>query len=89
MALLRRAHRRHPDDFCVNFELGRALSEIKPPRLEEAIGYYRCCVPRGFADAGLAPPSAATANSALFRRANFRKRYHADGGHASTGSSFK
>jgi tetratricopeptide (TPR) repeat protein/tRNA A-37 threonylcarbamoyl transferase component Bud32 len=41
VALLRRAHRRHPNDYWINFELARALSAIKPPQLEEAIGFYR------------------------------------------------
>ena len=29
------------------------------------------------------------ASALLFRRANLRKRYHVDGGHACTGSSFE
>ena len=33
--------------------------------------------------------AAVTARAPLFRRANFRSRYPADGGHACTGSSFK
>ena len=33
--------------------------------------------------------SPATESAVLFRRANFLKRYAADGGHASTGSSFR
>ena len=33
------------------------------------------------------PTTDAVASTALFRRANLRKRYHADGGHACTGSS--
>ena len=33
------------------------------------------------------PTTEAIVKVAFFRRANFRKRYHADGGHACTGSS--
>jgi serine/threonine protein kinase/tetratricopeptide (TPR) repeat protein len=40
-ALLRRTQRQHPEDFWINHELGRYLRDLKPPRLEEAIGYFR------------------------------------------------
>jgi tetratricopeptide (TPR) repeat protein/serine/threonine protein kinase len=43
-ALLRRAHQRHPDNFWINLLLGRALSELKPPRLDEAIGFCRAAL---------------------------------------------
>jgi serine/threonine protein kinase/Flp pilus assembly protein TadD len=42
--LLRRAHGQHPDDFWINHELGKYLRELKPPRLEEAIGYFRAAL---------------------------------------------
>ena len=48
---------------------------------------------KGFKAARATTPATATTeaviNAALLRRANFRNRYHADGGHASTGSSCK
>jgi tetratricopeptide (TPR) repeat protein len=43
-ALLRRTHRLHPDDFWINYELGRYLRVLNPPRLEEAIGYFRAAL---------------------------------------------
>jgi serine/threonine protein kinase/Tfp pilus assembly protein PilF len=39
--LLRDTQRQHPDDFWINHELGKYLRDHKPPRLEEAIGYFR------------------------------------------------
>jgi serine/threonine protein kinase/tetratricopeptide (TPR) repeat protein len=39
--LLRRTQPQHPDDFWMNHELGLCLCDSKPPRLEEAIGYFR------------------------------------------------
>jgi serine/threonine protein kinase/tetratricopeptide (TPR) repeat protein len=43
-ALLRRMQRQHPDDFWINHELGKCLSALKPPQVEEAIGYFRTAV---------------------------------------------
>jgi serine/threonine-protein kinase len=42
--LLRRTHRQYPDDFWINHELGKYLRELKPPRLQEAIGYFRAAL---------------------------------------------
>jgi tetratricopeptide (TPR) repeat protein/serine/threonine protein kinase len=43
--LLRQAQQRHPDDFWVNHELAYYLrSKMKPPQLDEAIGFYRVAV---------------------------------------------
>jgi Flp pilus assembly protein TadD len=38
---LSRARQRHPDSFSINIQLGNALARVKPPRLEEALGFYR------------------------------------------------
>jgi serine/threonine-protein kinase len=35
------AQRKHPDDFWINYQLAYYLMETKPPRTEEAIGFYR------------------------------------------------
>jgi tetratricopeptide (TPR) repeat protein/serine/threonine protein kinase len=43
-ALLRRAHRQHPDDFWINQDLGSLLSNAKPPRHDEAIPFYVAAV---------------------------------------------
>ncbi|MHC4922212.1 MAG: protein kinase domain-containing protein, partial [Planctomycetota bacterium] len=34
------AQRVHPDDFMLNFRLGRVLEQLDPPRFEEAAEYY-------------------------------------------------
>ena len=41
---LRRAQQRHPDDFWINHQLAVYLKNSKPPRMDEAIGYYRAAV---------------------------------------------
>jgi tetratricopeptide (TPR) repeat protein len=41
---LRRAQQRFPTDFWINQHLARALQEAQPPRLEEAVGFYRVAV---------------------------------------------
>jgi serine/threonine protein kinase/tetratricopeptide (TPR) repeat protein len=43
--LLRRAQQRYPADFWLNHQLAWMLANnVQPPRLEEAIGYYRAAV---------------------------------------------
>jgi tetratricopeptide (TPR) repeat protein len=42
--LLREGQRRYPDDFWVNHHLAAALRSLKPPQLEEAVGYYRAAL---------------------------------------------
>ena len=42
--LLRQAQRVYPDDFWINQNLALLLAEMKPPRLEEAIGFYRAAL---------------------------------------------
>jgi serine/threonine-protein kinase len=44
VALLRQAQQRYPADFWINHELAAHLAELRPPRTEEAIGYYRAAV---------------------------------------------
>jgi tetratricopeptide (TPR) repeat protein len=44
VAFLRRAQRRYPGDFWINHQLGRAQRDLKPPRLEEAIGSFRAAL---------------------------------------------
>jgi tetratricopeptide (TPR) repeat protein len=44
VALLRRAQRRHPADFWVNFQLGTALARLRPPQWEDAVGFYRAAL---------------------------------------------
>jgi tetratricopeptide (TPR) repeat protein len=44
VACLRQVRRRHPADFWVNFELGYCLSQLRPPRLGEALHYYTAAV---------------------------------------------
>jgi tetratricopeptide (TPR) repeat protein len=41
---LRRAQARYPADFWINHNLAFALMELKPPRPEEAVGFYRAAV---------------------------------------------
>jgi serine/threonine protein kinase/Flp pilus assembly protein TadD len=41
VAVLRPAQLRKPDDFWINYELGRCLRRLKPPRVEEAVGFLR------------------------------------------------
>ncbi len=38
--LLRRAQSHYPGDVWLNYDLGRELEAVHPPRTEEAIGYY-------------------------------------------------
>jgi tetratricopeptide (TPR) repeat protein len=42
--LLRATQRRHVKDFWVNHELGRCLRRLKPPRPDEAAGFYRAAL---------------------------------------------
>jgi tetratricopeptide (TPR) repeat protein len=42
--LLREGHRRHPTDFWLNHELAKALTEVRPSELDEAIGFYRAAL---------------------------------------------
>jgi tetratricopeptide (TPR) repeat protein len=44
IALLRKAQLQHPGDFWVNHMLARYLHLVQPPRLDEAIGYYRAAL---------------------------------------------
>jgi tetratricopeptide (TPR) repeat protein/tRNA A-37 threonylcarbamoyl transferase component Bud32 len=44
VSLLRRAQRQHPSDFWLNHYLGTALKWSRPPRTEEAVGFYRAAV---------------------------------------------
>jgi serine/threonine-protein kinase len=45
VALLRRAQRRHPEDFWINFDLGsRLLWDVRPKRPEEAVVCFRIAV---------------------------------------------
>jgi eukaryotic-like serine/threonine-protein kinase len=39
-AFLRQAQRRHPEDFWINFELGDALGDCRPPRHAEAVRFF-------------------------------------------------
>jgi tetratricopeptide (TPR) repeat protein len=41
---LRQAQQRHPDDVWINHNLAVNLKYLNPPRLEEAIGFYRAAV---------------------------------------------
>jgi serine/threonine protein kinase/Flp pilus assembly protein TadD len=45
--LLRRAQRRQPADFWINHGLAYALTQMQPPQLDEAIGYYRAALALG------------------------------------------
>jgi hypothetical protein len=38
--LFRRAQAHYPGDVWLNYDLGRELEAVHPPRTEEAIGYY-------------------------------------------------
>jgi tetratricopeptide (TPR) repeat protein len=40
VTLMRRARHLHPNDFWINFVLADVLSELRPPRYEEAVRYY-------------------------------------------------
>src|SRR5262249_39255032 len=44
VALLEEGQRRHPGDFWLNHRLAFLLSELKPPRTADAIGYYRAAL---------------------------------------------
>ncbi len=39
--VLREGQRRHPADFWLNHELAEALTMVQPPKIDEAIGFYR------------------------------------------------
>jgi serine/threonine protein kinase/Flp pilus assembly protein TadD len=41
---LQQAQQRYPGDFWINHGLAEHLTRMKPPRLEEAIGYYRAAL---------------------------------------------
>src|SRR5262249_12251128 len=41
---LRQAQQRYPDDFWINYYLAANLANLKPPRVEEAITFYRVAV---------------------------------------------
>ncbi|MFO0852081.1 MAG: tetratricopeptide repeat protein [Gemmataceae bacterium] len=41
VSVLQAGHRRHPDDLWVNHDLAMALAVSKPPRTEEAVGFFR------------------------------------------------
>jgi Flp pilus assembly protein TadD len=42
--VLRVAQQQHPDDLWINFDLADALAELKPPRMVEALGFYRAAL---------------------------------------------
>jgi serine/threonine-protein kinase len=42
--LLRKAQERYPADFWINHNLGLALLDTRPPRVEEAVGYLRAAL---------------------------------------------
>jgi tetratricopeptide (TPR) repeat protein/serine/threonine protein kinase len=42
--LLSQAQKRHPDDFWINHELACALKVCMPPRISEAVGFYRAAL---------------------------------------------
>jgi tetratricopeptide (TPR) repeat protein len=42
--LLRRAQQRHPADVWINYLLALSLAQSKPPRLEEAVGFFRAAL---------------------------------------------
>ncbi|MFO0847715.1 MAG: tetratricopeptide repeat protein [Gemmataceae bacterium] len=44
VSVLQAGHRRHPDDLWVNHDLAMALAVSKPPRTEEAVGFFRAAV---------------------------------------------
>jgi serine/threonine protein kinase/tetratricopeptide (TPR) repeat protein len=44
VTLLRQAQQRHPGDFWINHGLANALALMRPPRIEEAVGYCRAAV---------------------------------------------
>jgi tetratricopeptide (TPR) repeat protein len=44
VAVLRKAQRRHPADFWINHQLGSYLMQVRPARLEEAVGFYRAAL---------------------------------------------
>src|SRR5262249_2543518 len=43
-ALLRQGQRQHPGDFWLNHRLAFHLQYLKPPRLDEALGFYRAAL---------------------------------------------
>jgi eukaryotic-like serine/threonine-protein kinase len=64
IALLRQAQRKHRGDFWINEYLAGALMEAKPPRVDEAVSFYRAAL-------AVRPRNAATLNNlgnALRRR---------------------
>jgi eukaryotic-like serine/threonine-protein kinase len=44
IAVLRQAQREHPGDFWINLQLAWALTETKPPRVDEAVSFYRAAL---------------------------------------------
>jgi serine/threonine protein kinase/Flp pilus assembly protein TadD len=41
---MQRAQQRHPNDFWINHSLAEYLTRMKPPRRDEAIGYFRAAL---------------------------------------------
>jgi tetratricopeptide (TPR) repeat protein len=56
VAVLRKAQREHPADFWINFQLASFLQHATPPRLDEAVAFYRVAV-------GLRPQSSVAHNN--------------------------
>jgi tetratricopeptide (TPR) repeat protein len=42
--VLRRAWWRHPADFWINFQLATSLTQLRPARWDEAVGYFRAAL---------------------------------------------
>ena len=77
-------------------ELGRLQPAAESPHWKIGTGDWiwvgittRIPVAAAVPSHSAAATAAAVANTPLFRRANFRNRYHPDGGHACTVSSFR
>src|SRR5262249_508249 len=44
LAVLRNAQQKYPGDFWINIQLGYCCSQMKPPRPDEAVSFYRVAV---------------------------------------------
>jgi serine/threonine protein kinase/predicted Zn-dependent protease len=87
MAVLREAHRHHPDDFWLNDALGWFSKDaLNPPRYDDASRYYmaalalrpqnvptRCAVAEALAGAGAFPEAIAQFSRALELKPDFRQ----------------
>jgi serine/threonine protein kinase/Flp pilus assembly protein TadD len=96
LEFLRRGQRRFPDEFWINNQLAFALTKVQPPRLEEAIGFYRAAValrplsPGAHVNLGIALNNKGDTEGAIAEhRAAIRLKHDYAGAHNNLGLALK